>query len=231
MGKKIPKETIARIPVLFEEYNNKAKVAKELGISPSTVDKYLKEFYGAPAERKPRTKITEELELQINQYYEQYQNLSEVGRILNISPQTVKKHLSEENLNLLHTQYDDKEALCYFIYKLFGCEPVSKWNLTQIERFKSQGINYKAQLLSLKYFFEIKKNSVEKAHGSIGIVSYVVDEARAYYMREIKNRAEFEASLKKQLEQDRITIKYNPRDSWSGNKKRKEIDLNTLGED
>ena len=231
MGKKIPKETIAKIPVLFEKYNNKTKVAEELEISISTVNKYLKEYYEGPAERKQRTKITDEMKEQINQLYEQYQNLSEVGRKLDISPQTVKKHLSEENLKLLHTQYDDKEALCYFIYKLFGCEPVSKWNLTQIERFKSQGINYKAQLLSLKYFFEVKKNSVEKAHGSIGIIGYIVDESRAYYMKEIKNRSDFEASLRKQLEQDRITIKYNPRDSWSGNKKRKEIDLTTIGED
>ena len=30
MGKKIPKETIAKIPVLFEQYNNKTKVAEEL---------------------------------------------------------------------------------------------------------------------------------------------------------------------------------------------------------
>ena len=231
MGKKIPGEIIAKIPVLYEKYNNKTKVAEELEISISTVNKYLKEYYEGPAERKPRTKITDEMKEQINQLYEQYQNLSEVGRKLDISPQTVKKHLSEENLKLLHTQYDDKEALCYFIYKLFGCKSVSKWNLTQIERFKSQGINYKAQLLSLKYFFEVKKNSVEKAHGSIGIIGYIVDESRAYYMKEIKNRADFESSLKKQLEQDRITIKYNPRDSWSGNKKRKEIDLTTIGED
>lgn len=72
MGKKIPKETIAKIPVLFEQYNNKTKVAEELEISISTVNKYLKEYYDGPAERKPRTKITDEMKEQINQLYEQY---------------------------------------------------------------------------------------------------------------------------------------------------------------
>lgn len=231
MGRKISIEVIAQIPVLYEKCHNKSQVARELGISIASVDKYLKETDIVPAQRKPRMKITPEIEEQINKLYAEVQNLSEVGRKLDIAPQTVKKHLNEENLNLLQTQYDDKEALCYFIYKLFGCEPVSKWNLTQIERFKAQGINYKAQLLSLKYFFEIKKNPIEKAHNSIGIIGYVVDEAKTYYLKEVKRREEFEAKLKQQLEQDRITIPYNPREHWGGKKKKKEIDLNTIGED
>lgn len=64
------------------------------------------------------------------------------------------------------------------------------------------------------------------------IIPYTYDEARAYYLSEVKRREEFEASLKKQLEQDRVTINYNPRDYWGGGKKKKkEIDLNTIGED
>ena len=57
------------------------------------------------------------------------------------------------------------------------------------------------------------------------------DQAAAYYKKQERRVKEIEEAIEKQLEQDRITIKYNPRDSWSGNKKRKEIDLNTLGED
>lgn len=232
MGKQISAEIIKQIPILYEKYHNKSQVARDLGISAASVDKYLKELDVMPAQRKERTKITPEIEAEINRLYSEYPNLSEVGKKIGIAPQTVKKHLSEENLNLLHTQYDDKEALCYFIYKLFGCEPVSQWNLTQIERFKKQGINYKAQLLSLKYFFEVKKSPVEKAHSSVGIIPWVYSEAKAYYLSEAKRREEFEVSLKKQLEQDRITINYNPRDYWGGGrKKKKEIDLNSIGED
>lgn len=229
---KLSLEIINQIPILYEQCHNKSQVARELGISVTSVDKYLRDFNVTPAQRKERTKITPELIDDINRLYSEYSNLTKVGKELGINSQTVKKYLNEENLELLHTQYDDKEALCYFIYKLFGCEPVSSWNLTQIERFKRQGINYKAQLLSLKYFFEVKRSPVEKAHGSIGIVPWVYDDAKSYYLAEAKRRTEFEESLKKQLEQDRITINYNPRDYWGGGKKKKkEIDLDTIGED
>ena len=40
MGKKIDEAIIEQIPVLFEELKNKAEVARRLGISPASVNKY-----------------------------------------------------------------------------------------------------------------------------------------------------------------------------------------------
>ena len=69
--------------------------------------------------------------------------------------------------------YDDRDALYYYIIRLFGVysedEPVSRWNLTQITRFKSEGMSFKAQLLTLKYWFEILKKPLEKSNGSVGM--------------------------------------------------------------
>jgi predicted transcriptional regulator len=41
MAKKISDDIIAQIPVLYEKYNSKKKVADELGISTASVTKYL----------------------------------------------------------------------------------------------------------------------------------------------------------------------------------------------
>lgn len=167
----------------------------------------------------------------INQIYKETRNMSEVGRKLNIAPSTVKKYLTEENLNLQKTVNEDKEALWYYIYKLFGCEPVSSWNATQMEKFRQQGINYKAQLLILKYFFEIRKSPIEKSRGSIGIIPWIATEAEQYWLKQMERRKEIEEGIKRQLEQDRITIKYDPTQYWGKNKKKKkEIDLSTLEE-
>lgn len=41
--------------------------------------------------------------------------------------------------------------------------------------------SYSGILKTLQYFFEIKKNPIEKANGGIGIVPYVYDDAKKYF--------------------------------------------------
>lgn len=237
MAKKISDEIIQQIPVLYKKYGIKSKVAEELGISTSSVSKYLTLFEGAPQvekEPKKRNKITPELIEQINQKYAECKNMAQVARELDISATTVKNHLSEENLKLKQTQNDDRDALWFYIFRLFGKssddKPVSDWNITQMQKFRKQGMPYRGQLLTLKYFYEVKKNSVEKANGSIGIIPFVFTEARLYYEKQAQKAEEIGAAIQKQLEQDRIEIKYNPSDYIGQKKKRKLIDLNQLGE-
>lgn len=234
MAKRISEEIKNQIPILYKELGNKTKVAEQLGISVSTVSKYLNLFEAAPQERKVRVKITEELIQKINELYEQYRNMSQVARELNVSPSTVKNHLTEENLKLIQAQNDDRDALFYYIYNLFGKysddKPISDWNITQMQKFRSQGMPYRGQLLTLKYFYEVKGNSKEKSNNSIGIIPFVYDEARHYYEKQAKRKDEITTSLQKQLEQDRITIKYNPSDYFGQKRKKKTIDLNSLEE-
>jgi len=45
-----------------------------------------------------QTNITKELEQEINDYFAFSLNLSETARKFNISPTTVKRHLTDENL-------------------------------------------------------------------------------------------------------------------------------------
>ena len=46
---------------------------------------------------------------------------------------------------------------------------------------KKYGYSWSGMLKTLVYFFDVKKNSVEKAKGSIGIIPYTYQEAYNYY--------------------------------------------------
>ena len=236
MANRLSDEIINKIPVLYSELQNKAAVARELGISVASVNKYLTVISGAPQEikkeKKKRIKITDEVIKQINDEYKNYKSMKKVAEIVGVSPATVKKYLSEDNIKLSKSINDDRDALWYYIYRLFGQysedKPVSDWNLTQMAKFKSQGMSYTGQLLTLKYFFEIKKNSIEKSKGSIRIIPYIYSEAALYYEKREKEQKEMAEAIKKQLEKDRLEIKYNPSDYIGRKKKKKEIDINSL---
>lgn len=236
MAKRIPDEIIQKIPILYKEYGVKNKVAEELGISVSSVSKYLTIFEAAPQEKEPKkkTKIDEETIQKINQRYSECKNMAQVARELGIAPTTVKKYLTEENLQLKQTESDDRDALWYYIFRLFGeyseDKPVSDWNITQMQKFRKQGMPYRGQLLTLQYFYDIRKNSKDRSNGSIGIIPFVYDEARLYYEKQAKKADEIGRAIQKQLEQDRIEIKYNPSDYIGKKTRRKLIDLNEIGE-
>ena len=237
MAKKIDQDIINKIPILYKTYGVKKKVAEELGISVSTVSKYLNIIEATPEqkEKKTKTKISDEMIAEINEKYSLYKNMSQVARELNIAPSTVKKYLNEENLKNKQLLSDDRDALWYYIFRLFGQysedKPVSDWNITQMQKFKAQGMPYRGQLLTLKYFFEVKKNSIEKAKGSIGIIPFIYAEARVYYENKAKKADDIANSIKKQLEKDRIEIKYNPEDYMKQKKKKKKINLEDIGEE
>ena len=237
MAKKIEQDIINKIPILYKTYGVKKKVAEELGISVSTVSKYLNIIEATPEqkEKKTKTKISDEIIAEINEKYSLYKNMSQVARELNIAPSTVKKYLNEENLKNKQLLSDDRDALWYYIFRFFGQysedKPVSDWNITQMQKFKAQGMPYRGQLLTLKYFFEVKKNSIEKAKGSIGIIPFIYAEARVYYENKAKKADDIANSIKKQREKDRIEIKYNPEDYMKQKKKKKKINLEDIGEE
>lgn len=234
MGKKLSEDVINQIPILYEQTKSKAEVARQLGISTASVNKYLAIYNGAPVEivaKKVRVKIDEEMIAKINERYAALKNMSQVAKELGISPSTVKNHLSEENLALKERVNDDRDALWYYIFRLFGPDgdkPVSDWNITQMQKFNRQGMGYKAQLLTLKWFYEVKKNKIQPDKKTIGIIPFVYDEAARYYTSQAKRQKEIESAIEKQLEQDRIEIQYNPNDYIGTKKKKKMIDLDSI---
>jgi hypothetical protein len=51
----------------------------------------------------------------------------------------------------------------------------------QIKDYQIQGMSYNEIYLTLKYWYEIKKNSPDKSKGGIGIVPYVYNDAMTYW--------------------------------------------------
>lgn len=70
-----------------------------------------------------------------------------------------------------------------YIKQLFGYEKLPAKVVKQIKDYITiNKYTYSGILGTLKYFFEIKGNSIEKANGGIGIVGYIYQDARRYYL-------------------------------------------------
>lgn len=77
--------------------------------------------------------------------------------------------------------------------------------MQQIENFwKKQRINPKGIYFSLKYFYEVKKHPWEKGHGGIGIVPYVFDEAKTYWIEQERKKCGFMKELESQAKERAI---------------------------
>ena len=75
----------------------------------------------------------------------------------------------------------DKEKLLRYIEKLLR-KKVDYKITNQIKTYtKDKRYTHKDIHQALYYFYEIKNNSTAKANGGIGIVPYVIDEAKAYF--------------------------------------------------
>lgn len=77
----------------------------------------------------------------------------------------------------------------------------------QINKFwKENKINPKGIYFTLKYFYEVKKNPWEKGHGGIGIVPWVFNDAKAYWIEQERKKRGFIAALEQQAK-ERTVIK------------------------
>lgn len=87
----------------------------------------------------------------------------------------------KKNLSMSQEERD-LEALYQYIKALLGEDFVYVKVKKQIDQFHKQyGYTYSGMLSSLKYFYEVKRNSKEKAMGGIGIIPYIYKEAYDYY--------------------------------------------------
>lgn len=76
----------------------------------------------------------------------------------------------------------DKEQLEQYIKELFGINCISVKIRKQMEDYRlKKNYSYSGMYKTLKYFFEIRGNSIDKANGGIGIIPYVYDEAYTYW--------------------------------------------------
>lgn len=76
----------------------------------------------------------------------------------------------------------DYEILVKFIKQLFSIDSITPKIKKQIEDYHdNKAYTYSGIYKSLVWFYQIKKNSIDRANGGIGIVPYVYEDARNYY--------------------------------------------------
>lgn len=73
----------------------------------------------------------------------------------------------------------DLEQLTAYIKHLFVNPNQRVWK--QVKEYRQQGYTYSGMYKTLVWWFEIKHGDIEKAHGGIGIIPYVYQEASQYY--------------------------------------------------
>lgn len=65
--------------------------------------------------------------------------------------------------------------------EIFGPEADYGHIGSQIKKYVADGKTRQGILLTLKYWYGVKKNSTDKSNGGIGIVPYVYDDAKKYW--------------------------------------------------
>lgn len=78
---------------------------------------------------------------------------------------------------------ENKQKLESYIKELFDYKTLPDTVNRQIRQYISEkNYTYSGILKALKYFYEVKNGSKEKAFGRIGIVPYVYEDAHNYYL-------------------------------------------------
>ena len=103
----------------------------------------------------------------------------------------------------------NKKELLDWICDIFGIEKCNEMILKQINKYVTErGYNYKDIARALTYYVDVKNNKPDIKYG-IGIVPYVIDEARAYYenLKRIKEEQMRAAELEKKRQLNQIENK------------------------
>lgn len=120
----------------------------------------------------------------------------------------------------------DRKKLSDYICELFGYKKPSVKIYQQMTSYYNKGISYADMLLALRYFYEVKKGDINKSQGGIGIITYVLEEAKEFVTLE-------------KIEKDKLIQKFQDNEKNKkqtiyrhvvefNNKNKKEIDINIL---
>ena len=97
----------------------------------------------------------------------------------------------------------DREQLIAYIKELFGYSKLPEKVNRQIKQYTGEfNYSYSAIYKTLRYWFEVKHGDLEKANGGIGIVPYVIDDARNYWLDIMQAK-----ELNKELVQQKMELK------------------------
>ena len=120
----------------------------------------------------------------------------------------------------------ERKALIDYVCELFNYKKPSVKVYQQMTNYYEHGISYSDMLLALKYFYEIKKGSIDKSQGGIGIITYVIDEAKEFAsLEEIEKKKLIEKFENNELNKKETLYVHV---SEQRDNKKKQIDINAL---
>lgn len=120
----------------------------------------------------------------------------------------------------------DRKKLCDYICELFNYKKPSVKIYQQMTSYYNKGISYADMLLALKYFYEVKKGDINKSQGGIGIISYVLNEAKDFAnLEEIEKNNLIQKFQENELNKKQIIYRQV---SEYHNKNNKKIDIDLL---
>lgn len=105
----------------------------------------------------------------------------------------------------------DKEQLEQYILHLFNETKINAKIRKQIKQYREEeNYTYTGMYKALVYFYEVKKNPIDKANGGIGIIPYIYDIAYQYYysiwLANQKNEHKLVEQYVPQIEEVKIPI-------------------------
>lgn len=120
----------------------------------------------------------------------------------------------------------ERKKLCDYVCELFNYKKPSVKIYQLMVNYYERGVSYTDMLLALKYFYEIKKGDINKSQGGIGIIPYVLDEAKEFAILEKIKQDKLIAKFETNAIEKKETIIVHIIER--NNKQRKNIDINTL---
>lgn len=102
----------------------------------------------------------------------------------------------------------NRKELYDYICDLYNMKFPTGLIIKQIKEYKEEyGYKYSGMLLTLKYFYEIQENPV-KYNDGVGIIPYIYEEAKEYYLDQQRIRKEAK-NIKEISKKENIEIKKN----------------------
>lgn len=147
------------------------------------------------------------------------------GTINKLTDDFIKKNNGYVHKNCISVEDEDRTELYNYICEIFKLKSPGPVNIKLVSKFHTElNYSYKSMYYTLKYYYEIKKGSIEKSQQRIGILPYVYDEAKSYYDNITRTQNIILHNVEKQFDKKEnvVIVKYRTP------KKIKDIDLEDL---
>ena len=113
---------------------------------------------------------------------EQFDRNDPSNHFVKIKRRYAHKNCAEEYENSLTQEQKDLKSLIEYIKELLKEDYNFMKVKKQIEDYHEKyDYSYSGMLRSLKWFYEVKNNSIDKANGGIGIIPFIYNDAYKYY--------------------------------------------------